>query len=49
VREKAIGIFVTSANAQTSWTGATGTNEFLTLMLDPFVNGRGYAPGSHWG
>jgi hypothetical protein len=20
------------------------TNEFLTLMLDPFVNGRGYAP-----
>jgi hypothetical protein len=21
------------------------TNQFLTLMLDPFVNGRGYAPG----
>jgi uncharacterized protein with beta-barrel porin domain len=21
------------------------TNEFLTLMLDPFVNGRGYGPG----
>jgi uncharacterized protein with beta-barrel porin domain len=25
------------------------TNEFLTLMLDPFVNGRGYAPGGPGG
>ena len=25
------------------------TNEFLTLMLDPFVNGRGYAPGDPGG
>lgn len=25
------------------------TNEFLTLMLDPFVNGRGYAPGPDGG
>jgi uncharacterized protein with beta-barrel porin domain len=25
------------------------TNEFLTLMLDPFVNGRGYAPGGQGG
>jgi len=25
------------------------TNQFLTLMLDPFVNGRGYAPGSPGG
>jgi uncharacterized protein with beta-barrel porin domain len=25
------------------------TNEFLNLMLDPFVNGRGYAPGATGG
>jgi uncharacterized protein with beta-barrel porin domain len=25
------------------------TNEFLSLMLDPFVNGRGYAPGGPGG
>ena len=25
------------------------SNEFLTLMLDPFVNGRGYAPGGPGG
>jgi uncharacterized protein with beta-barrel porin domain len=47
------------ANALTQLSGeaATGaeesafqlTNEFLNLMLDPFVNGRGYAPGATGG
>jgi hypothetical protein len=48
------GPVLLNALSQLSGEAATGaeqsafqlTNEFLNLMLDPFVNGRGYAPGA---